>query len=122
MNEFSKSIRDAQFLASSALPGTSPDLDLGANSHELLEGELSIPSLTAEELPEGEIVTLTIQGGDSVNPTSSLNIVHVTTGTGSTIAAQTLRFRLPASCPRYVNLAAAGPSIPGKSASIQLLF
>lgn len=132
-NEFARNIQDKDLTITRALPTadgtvTSSDFDLGPALYkgENYELEVTIPALSSTLLPNADTLTLTIQGGSSAAPSTSLNIVHVTTGTGSTIAAQTLRFRLPSNCPRYVNakfVAAGGTGDQsGVSASIKLLF
>jgi hypothetical protein len=45
-----------------------------------------------------------VQNGAAASPTTSLNIVRVITGTGSTIAAQEWRVKLPNDTLRYVNV------------------
>jgi hypothetical protein len=134
-NEFARNIADASLIVTRALPTadgtvTSADIDLGPPGSgmfpESCELAVSIPALSALELPNSTTLTLTIQGGASATPTTSLNIVHVTTGTGSTIAEQKLRFRLPSNCPRYINVkfvAAGGTGDQsGKTATASLLF
>lgn len=134
-NEFARNIKDTDLTVTRALPTadgtvTSSDLNLGAVSAGLsLEGvELSIevPALTSTHLPSADTLTITVQGGASATPSTSLNLVKVITGTGSTIAAQELRFRLPSDCPRYVNVkfvAAGGTGdISGQTATIALRF
>jgi hypothetical protein len=77
-------------------------------------------------LPSADTLTITVQAGAAAAPTTTLNLVKVITGTGSTIAAQELRFRLPSDCPRYVNVkfvAAGGTGDQsGVSATIALRF
>lgn len=132
-NEFARNIQDKDLTLARALPTadgtvTSSDFDLGAApyKHENFELEITIPALSATLLPIADTLTVTVQGGASAAPTTSLGIVHVTTGTGSTIAEQKLRFRLPSNCPRYVNVkfvAAGGTGDQsGVSAAIKLLF
>lgn len=107
---------------------TSSDIDLGAYPDDLENYELliSVPELSATNLPSADTLTITVQSGDTATPSTTTNLVKVITGTGSTIAAQEVRFRLPSTVGRYVNVkfvAAGGTGdISAKSATIQLLF
>ena len=132
-NEFARNIKDEELVITRALPTadgtvTSDDLDLGADTYKGENFELSIevPALSAALLPSADTLTITVQGGAAAAPTTSLNLVKVITGTGSTIAAQELRFRLPSDCPRYVNVkfvAAGGTGDQsGVSATVALRF
>lgn len=132
-NEFARNIQDKDLTLSRALPTadgtvTSADFDLGSAPYkgENFELEITIPALSSTLLPSADTLTMTVQGGNSAAPTTSLGIVHVTTGTGSTVAQQKLRYRLPSNCPRYVNVkfvAAGGTGDQsGVAASIKLLF
>jgi hypothetical protein len=132
-NELARNIADAALTITRALPDadgtvTSSDFDLGADTYkgENYELEITIPALSSTLLPNADTLTTTVQGGASAAPSTSLSLVHVTTGTGSTIAEQKLRFRLPSNCPRYVNVkgvAAGGTGdMTGVSYTIKLLF
>lgn len=132
-NEFARNIQDTDLTITRALPTadgtvTSADFDLGADIYkgENYELEVTIPSLTSTLLPSADTLTMTVQGGAAVTPTTSLNLVQITTGTGSTVAEQKIRFRLPSNCPRYVNVkfvAAGGTgNMSGVSATAKLLF
>lgn len=132
-NELARNIKDAAHIVTRALPTadgtvTSSDLDLGADTYKGENFELSIevPELSSTLLPSADTLTITVQGGSSAAPSTSLNLVKVITGTGSTIAAQEIRFRLPSDCPRYVNVkfvAAGGTGDQsGVSATIALRF
>lgn len=134
-NEFVRNQKDTDLIVTRALPTadgtvTSSDLDLGTvnagRSLEPVELSVEVPALTATHLPSADTLTITVQGGASASPSTSLNIVKVITGTGSTIAAQELRFRLPSDCPRYINVkfvAAGGTGdISGQTATIALRF
>jgi hypothetical protein len=132
-NELARNIKDAAHIVTRALPTadgtvTSSDIDLGAVSYQSENFELSIevPALSAVLLPSADTLTITVQAGASAAPSTTLNLVKVITGTGSTIAAQELRFRLPSDCPRYVNVkfvAAGGTGDQsGVSATIALRF
>lgn len=132
-NEFARNIRDDSWKITRALPTadgtvTSSDFDLGADVYkgENYELEIELPALTATHLPSADTLTITVQAGASATPTTSAGLVRVITGTGSTIAAQVLRFRLPSNVAQYVNVkfvAAGGTGdISGVSAIIRLLF
>lgn len=132
-NEFARNLKDADLVITRALPTadgtvTSTDFDLGADAYkaENYEFSIEVPELSAANLPSAATLTITVQGGAAAAPTTSLNLVAVITGTGSTIAAQELRFRLPSNCPRYVNVkfAAAGGTgdMSAKSATLALRF
>jgi hypothetical protein len=134
-NEFARNLKDSSSntLVTRALPTadgtvTSSDIDLGAGTYRGENYELSIevPALTATHLPSADTLTITVQGGSSATPSTTLNLVKVITGTGSTIAAQEIRFRLPSDCPRYINVkfvAAGGTGdISGQTATIALRF
>jgi hypothetical protein len=111
---------------------TSTDIDLAAVStggragSSVKDAELvvEVPSLASSELNTNDTLTLTVQSGDSATPTTTTNIVAVITGTGSTIAAQDLKFRLPSNVGRYVNVkfSTAGTTgdMSAKSATISL--
>lgn len=108
-----RNIRDNDLTITRALPTadgtvTSSDFDLGAVSPdvtaETFELVLEIPALSATLLPSADTLTITVQTGAAVTPTTSTNQSRVITGTGSTIAAQELRFRLPSNVARYVNV------------------
>ena len=132
-NELARNIKDAAHIVTRALPTadgtvTSSDIDLGAVSYQGENFELSIevPELSSTLLPSADTLTITVQAGAAAAPTTTINLVKVITGTGSTIAAQELRFRLPSDCPRYVNVkfvAAGGTGDQsGVSATIALRF
>jgi hypothetical protein len=101
--------RNSEVYTTRALPTadgtvTSSDLDLGVRPYDLESIELliSVPELSATNLPSADTLTITVQSGSSATPSTSLNLVKVITGTGSTIAAQEVRFRLPSTTERYV--------------------
>jgi hypothetical protein len=132
-NEFARNIQDKDFIITRALPTadgtvTSSDIDLGAAPYkgENFEIEISVPALSSTLLPNADTLTVTVQGGSSATPSTTLGLVRVITGTGSTIAAQKFRYRLPSDCPRYVNVkfvAAGGTGDQsGSSATVKLLF
>lgn len=111
---------------------TSDDIDLGASSSQggagssVKDAELviEVPSLSGSELASADTLTLTVQSGDSATPSTSMNLVKVITGTGSTIAAQEVKFRLPSNVGRYVNVKAVTAGTTGdmsaKSLTISL--
>lgn len=107
---------------------TSGDLDLGTRPYDLEAMELliSVPELSSTNLPSADTLTITVQSGASATPSTTLNLVKVITGTGSTIAAQEVRFRLPSTTERYVNVkfvAAGGTGdMSAKTATVQLVF
>jgi len=108
-----RNIQDLDLTITRALPtadGTvvSSDFDLGnvspdvtAESFELV---LEIPALSATLLPNADTLTITVRSGAAATPTATLGLVRTITGTGSTIAAQEIRFRLPSTVGRYVNV------------------
>jgi hypothetical protein len=105
-------IQDYSLTVTRALPTadgtvTSSDFDLGLKPGPALEGTeliVAIPALSAVLLPNADTLTITVQNGAAASPTTSLNIVRVITGTGSTIAAQEWRVKLPNDTLRYVNV------------------
>jgi hypothetical protein len=108
-----RNIKDALLTITRALPtadGTvvSSDFDLQAVAPEVtaevFELVLEVPALSAVLLPSAKTLTITVRSGSAAAPTTSLNLVKVVTGTGSTIAAQEVRFRLPSTVARYVNV------------------
>lgn len=87
---------------------TSTDFDLGcaAPGASVKDCELviEVPALASSELNTADTLTLTVQHGAAAAPTTTTNLVAVITGTGSAIAAQELKFRLPPGTLRYVNV------------------
>ena len=135
MDQTSRNLRDALLSVTRALPtadGTvvSSDLDLAAVSPgitaESFELNIAMPALSATLLPNADTLTITVRSGAAASPSATLGLVRVITGTGSTIAAQDLRFRLPSNVGRYVNVqfvAAGGTGdMSGVSAVIDLRF
>ncbi len=132
-HEFARNRKDAALLVTRALPTadgtvTSADIDLGPEAYKGENYELSIelPALTATHLPTADTLTITVQAGAAATPTTTLGLSKVVTGTGSTIEAQDIRFRLPSDCPRYLNVkfvAAGGTGdMSGVSATIAPRF
>jgi len=128
-----RNIKDKLLTITRALPTadgtvTSSDFDLGANPDDIEAMELliAVPALSSTLLPSADTLTITVQSGDSATPSTTANLVKVITGTGSTIAAQEIRFRLPSDIGRYVNVkfvAAGGTGDQsGVSATISLCF
>lgn len=128
-----RNIQDALQTITRALPTadgtvTSSDFDLGVQPGDLESYELAIevPALSSTLLPSADTLTITVQSGASATPSTTTNLVKVITGTGSTIAAQTIRFRLSSDISQYVNVkfvAAGGTGdMSGSSATIKLLF
>lgn len=110
-----RSIQDYNLTAQTILTAadgsvTTPDIDLGPNTGDhFTEGhvvEVYVPELGATELASADTLTILLQHGDSASPTTAFSpsLTHVVTGTGSTIAAQTLRFKLPNDVNRYLNV------------------
>lgn len=116
-NEFARNIQDASLNpASFTLPTTvgagsatvSAAVDLGPDVYdtERLELELSIPALSNTIAPAGSTAGVTYLVESSTSSTfntiartiSSINLV----GTGSGVAAEKLRTRIPSDCERYV--------------------
>jgi len=135
MSTFARNLQDRALTISRALPTadgtvTSADFDLDTNTYgfltENMELDIALPALTGTHLPNADTLTITVQSGNSATPTATLGLVRVVTGTGSTIAAQNLRFRLPSNTGRYVNVkfvAAGGTGdISGVSAVLSLRF
>jgi len=128
-----RNIQDYTHTITRALPTadgtvTSTDFDLGIAPGDLESYELAIdvPALNSTLLPSADTLTITVQSGAAASPTTTTNLVKVITGTGSTAAAQTVRFRLHSDIGRYVNVkfvAAGGTGdMSGSSATIKLLF
>lgn len=126
-------MKDLNLTVTRALPTadgtvTSSDIDLGAAAPgaAVRDSELiiEVPELSAANLPSADTLTLTVQSGESAAPTTTTNLVKVITGTGSTIAAQEVKFHLPSNVGRYVNvkLVAAGGTgdMSAKTATISL--
>ncbi len=132
-HEFARNIKDDSWKVTRALPTadgtvTSTDFDLGADVYkgENYELEISVPELSSTLLPSADTLTITVQNGAAATPTTTLGLSKVITGTGSTIAAQVVRFRLPSNTLRYLNVkfvAAGGTGDQsGVSAIVRLLF
>jgi hypothetical protein len=132
-----RSIQDAELTVTRALTAsdgsvTSDDIDLGPNTKDhFVEGhilEISIPELSGTELASADTLVVLVQHGDSAAPTTAFSpsLTFTITGTGSTIAAQTVRYKLPHDVNRYVNVkfTSAGTSgdMSDKTATIKLLL
>ena len=110
----SRNQKDAALQSTRALPTadgtvTSLDFDLETVSPgiavENFELLVSVPALTATHLPNADTLTLTVQTGPAATPTTSTGITHVITGAGGAGApAQAIRFSLPSTIARYVNV------------------
>jgi len=135
MSTFARKIKDATYVINRALPTadgtvTSSDIDLESVGYgfspENMALTIDVPALTSTHLPSADTLTITVQSGAAVTPTTTTNLVKVITGTGSTIAAQTITFRLPPDVSRYVNVkfvAAGGTGdISGQTATVALRF
>lgn len=131
MSTFARKVQDKAHIITRALPTadgtvTSADIDLGTGiKPENVELEITIPALTATELPNADTLTITLQSGDSATPTTALHAFPVITGsTGH--AGSVLRYRFPSNAGRYnnVKVVAAGGTgdISGSTATIKLLF
>ena len=134
-NEFSRNIQDADLTKARLLTAsdgnvTSPDLDLGTNTKAFLtenhELEVRIPALTSTQLASGDAIAVLVQGGDAVTPTTSLGLSATLSGSASGTVETAFRFRLPANCPRYVNVKFTSSGTSGDmsavSAAVKLLF
>ncbi len=123
-----RDIKDYSLTVTRALPTadgtvTSSDFDLGLSPGPALEGAelvVAIPALTSTHLPSADTLTLTVQSGASATPSTSINIVKVITGTGSTIAAQDWRVKLPSDTARYVNVKAVAAGGTGDISGVSL--
>ena len=132
-NEFSRNINDASFIVSRALPtadgtvtSTTIDLECGAYfAPENVELEVTVPDLTAVQLPTADTITMTVQAGAATGPTTELFRLPVITSSSGYVGG-VFRYRLPSSCPRYLNVkfvAAGGTGdISASAATIKLLF
>jgi hypothetical protein len=131
-----RSIEDAELSKTRALTAsdgsvTSSDIDLGPNTKDhMVEGhvlEVYIPELSGTELASADTLTVLVQHGDSASPTTAFDpsLTKVITGDGNTIAAQTLRFKLPHNVNRYVNVKFTSSGTSGDmsavSAAVKLL-
>lgn len=132
-NEFARNINDANFIVSRALPtadgtvtSTTIDLECGVYfAPENVELEVTVPALTATQLPNADTLTITVQAGSATAPTTELFRLPVITGSTG-YAGGVVRYRLPSNCPRYLNVkfvAAGGTGdISASAATIKLLF
>ncbi len=132
-----RSIQDALLTVSKALTAsdgsvTTDDIDLGPNTkdHFVEEHilEVSLPELSGTELASADTLVVLVQHGDTAAPTTAFNpsLTKTITGDGNTIAAQTLRFKLPHDVNRYVNVkftsAGASGDMSDKTATVKLLL
>jgi hypothetical protein len=132
-----RSIQDAELTVSKALTAsdgsvTTDDIDLGPNTGDhFVEGHVLsvyIPELSGTELASADTLVVLVQHGDSAAPTTAFDpsLTKTITGNGSTIAAQTLYFKLPHNVNRYVNVkfTSAGTSgdMSDKTATVKLLL
>ena len=132
----SRLVKDYLTTVTRALPTadgtvTSGDIDLGAvvggAGLENVQLTVEVPALNATQLPNSDTLTITIQGGASASPSTSLNLVRVLTGAGGVgVAAVTWAVRLPPDCPRYINVkfvAAGGTGdISASTATVALRY
>lgn len=131
-----RSIQDADLIKTIALTAadgsvTTADFDLGPNTKDHFpEGhilEIYLPIIGATELASADTLIALVQHGDTAAPTTAFSpsLTFTTTGTGSEIAAQTVRFKLPYNVNRYVNVkfTSAGTSgdMSDKTATVKLL-
>ncbi len=129
--QFARNVLDAEYIKTRALPTadgtvTSADFDLGTGlKPENVELEITIPALTATQLPNADTLTITVQSGASASPTTELFRLPVITG-ATGYAGGTFRYRLPSVCGQYLNvkIVAAGGTgdISASSATIELVF
>ena len=131
-NENARNIQDKLFTVTRALPTadgtvTSSDFDLGADVYktETVELEITVPALTAVQLPNADTITMTVQAGAAATPTTQLFVLPTITGSTG-YAGGTFRYRLPSNVARYLNVkfvAAGGTGdISASSATVKLLF
>jgi hypothetical protein len=121
-----RNISDAKFVVTRALPTadgtvTSTDIDLGADVHkpEDVELEITVPALTATQLPDADTLTITVQSGAAAAPTTTLFGLPVITGSTG-YAGNVFRFRLPADVARYVNVKAVAAGGTGDISDVDL--
>lgn len=110
------SLKVTRALTSSDGTVTSSDFDLGLAPGPALEGAelvIAVPELGATELASADTLTITVQGGASATPSTSLNLVKVITGDGNAVPASEWRVKLPNDCPRYVNVKFVTAGITG---------
>jgi len=131
-NENARNLQDKTYIVTRALPTadgtvTSSDIDLGADVYktETVELEITVPALNATQLPTADTITMTVQAGAAVTPTTSVFVLPVITGSSGYVGG-TFRYRLPSNIARYMNVkfvAAGGTGdISASSATIKLLF
>lgn len=115
-NEFARNIVDAGFLYTFALPTqvgeangkTSTAIDLGSASafrEAGFEAELSVPALSNTIAPSGSTAGAYYEIHMSASSTFNGEVGFYRenyVGTGSGVAAQTVRFRVPSNAPRYL--------------------
>ena len=131
-----RSIQDYELTKSIALTAadgtvTTDDIDLGPNPGDHFpEGtilEIYLPIIGATELANADTLIAVVQHGDSASPTTAFSpsLTFTTTGTGSEIAAQTIRYKIPFNVNRYLNVkfTSAGTSgdMSDKTAIVKLL-
>ncbi len=131
-NEFARKTNDFAHTKTRALPTadgtvTSTDFDLGAGVYkeENYELEITIPALTAIQLPNADTLTITVQHGAAASPTTMLHVFPVITGSTG-YAGGTFRYRFPSNASRYANvkIVAAGGTgdISASTAIVKLVF
>ena len=118
-----ENLRDAALKITKALPAgavtvTSDAIDTGnktAWAHQPADVEylLSAPTLTITELPNTKVITYNIVTGATSDLTSSpttliAGCIVQTGATGSSAAAATYRFKLPAAAQQFVGFTAVG--------------
>lgn len=112
----SQFIKDAKLEVTKAFPNAAANNTTDAIDLEQVCGgdlsnvavELEIPELTA--LVATKTATFTFQHGDAANSLADTDpvITHVVTGAeGNGHAAETVRFRLPVACKRYIAMKCA---------------
>lgn len=106
-NIIDQSLRVTRALTAADGSVTSSDLDLGSSQLLGTEGlvlTVDIPLLAAAELASGDTLIVVVQHGSAASPTTALHTFPTITGDGNDVAAQQLRFTLPAETLRYVNV------------------
>ena len=127
-----RKIQDALLTITTALPTadgtvTTADFDLGIKPGDLenYELEITVPALTATQLPDADTLTITVQSGAAAAPTALFISLPVITGsTGYAGGVFPLRLSSPVSQFVNVKVVAAGGTgdISASDITTKLLF